>query len=218
MASELLLARFRRLSARIGAFGTNVGRFYARRFQTVVFGSFFPGSLSPCAYLNGYVLAASIPMQQHFHRGASGPLNRPILSLWNVLVRHSGPGRTAALAKYLRRRSSWSLERFSLRWNQFSLGLPQCPLGFGYGMGAVCRGCKSRMFHLIFICSGFTAPPRHAARARSCRAWLWFAAASLASIRSDHVRSNRPDFCTARNDRTACPEAIRQRMPLRFMR
>ena len=32
------------------------------------------------------------------------------------------------------------------------------------------------------------------------------------------VRSNRPDFCSTRNDRTACPVRIRQRMPLRFMR
>ena len=50
------------------------------------------------------------------------------------------------------------------------------------------------------------------------KGWLSFAAAALASVRSDHVRSNTPDFCSMRNDRTTCPEGIRQRMPLCFMR
>ncbi len=71
---------------------------------------------------------------------------------------------------------------------------------------------------LFNSCSIPDARPRHAARARAGRGWLSFAAASLRSIRSDHVRSNSPDFCCTRNDRTACPVRIRQRMPLRFMR
>ena len=68
------------------------------------------------------------------------------------------------------------------------------------GQAAPFDGCKFLIFHLIFICSGFTATPRHAARARSGRAWLSFVAASLAAIRSDHVRSNGPDFCGTQND------------------
>ena len=80
------------------------------------------------------------------------------------------------------------------------------------------QGCKSLMSCLCFTCSGFATNPHHAARARFGRGWLSFEAASLAAIRSDHVRSNKPDFRSTRNDRTACPEAIRQLMPLRFMR
>ena len=47
---------------------------------------------------------------------------------------------------------------------------------------------------------------------------LSLAGVSVAAIKAFHARSKRPDLIRARKVRTACPPAIRQRMPERFMR
>ena len=47
---------------------------------------------------------------------------------------------------------------------------------------------------------------------------LSLAGVSVAPIKVFHVRSKLPDVIRARKFRIACPPAIRQRMPERFMR
>ena len=61
--------------------------------------------------------------------------------------------------------------------------------------------------------------PRAAAMAMTAPGlMLSLSAVALAPMRAAHARSKRPDLIRARKVRTACPPAIRQRMPERFMR
>ena len=139
------------------------------------------------------------------HPSVSGPrrLVRPLLLLLYLSHDISFPSPT--LAKV----GDGAVHRDQYSW------LDHAPQKAGT---ASLRGCESLLypFYSLSVRILMRGPSRSHGAGRQGMAII--PAAFLVSIRSAQIRSNRPDFCSTRNDRTACPDGFRQRMPLRFMR